>query len=232
MANPKFGTVPGKSTKARSPYYVGLVQHESSMTRKETYEHLAEKLKFSHANIKAAFLGLGKVLKANALKGNDALMDGIAHFKIYAKGAVAGSTGPWVKGVNSLMVVPLEADAFKNAMAGVIPENVTEGLTPAISTVFDTVAGEYDIVTGTNLVSIGGTNLGPDKTKADEKVFVLFDDGTTLPMTIQDSSLTIVTAKLDSAPAKTGRAKIVVATRCGLGDEFGVKTASRIVEIK
>lgn len=231
MAIPKFATVKGSSTIASSPYYVGLVQHESSMTKKETYEHLAEKLRFSQANIKAAFLGLGKVLKASALKGSDSLMDGIAHFKIYAKGAVAGLNGPWVKGVNSLQVVPLEADAFKKAMGDVIPKNATEGLTPAISSVLDTVTGDYDIVTGTDLVSIGGTNLGPDKTKSDERVYVLFDDGTTLPMTIQDSTLTLVTARLDATPTKTGKAKIVVATRCGLGEEFGVKVATRSVVV-
>jgi len=231
MATPKFATVVGKSTKATTPYYFGLVQHESSMTRKETYEHLAEKLKFSGANIKAAFLGLGKVLKQNALKGNDALMDGIAHFKIYAKGAVAGSTGPWVKGVNSLMIVPLEADAFKKAMGDVVPQNVTEGLTPEITTVLDTVTGDYDIVTGTDVVSIGGRNLGPDVTKSDEKAYALFDDGATIPLTIQSSSLTLVTAKFETAPTRTGKCKIVIATRCGLGTEYGVKLASRVITI-
>jgi len=231
MATPKFATVAGKSTKATAPYYVGLVQHESSMTKKETYEHLAEKLKFSSANIKAAFLGLAKVLKQNAGKGNDAIMDGIAHFKIYAKGSVAGSTGPWVRGVNSLQIVPLEQDAFKNAVGGIVPENVTEGLTPEITTVLDTVTGVYDVITGTNLVSVGGRNLGPDTTKTDEKAYVLFDDGSTLPLAIQSSTLTQVEVKFATAPTKTGKCKIVVATRCGLGEEFGVKTATRIVEI-
>jgi|GEM_PF-6923286 len=231
MATPKFGTVAGQSTKATAPYYVGLVQHESTMSKKDTYEHLAEKLKFSSANIKAAFLGLGKVLKQNANKGNDAIMDSIAHFKIYAKGSVAGSTGPWVKGVNSLMIVPLEQDAFKNAMGDIIPQNVTEGLTPEITTVLDTVTGDYDVITGTDVVSIGGRNLGPDVTKTDEKAYVLFDDGTTIPLAIQSSSLTQVTAKFETAPTRTGKCKIVVATRCGLGEEFGVKTATRVVEI-
>jgi len=227
----KFATVAGQSSLATTPYYTGLVQHESTMTRSETYEHLSEKLKFSQANIKAAFLALKKTLNAAAAKGCDSLADGLAHFKIYATGSVAGSNGPWVKGVNSLEIVPLEADAFRNTLDGVIPENTTEGFTPAISSVLDTVTGDYDLITGTDLVSVGGTNLAPDTTKTDEKAYVLFDDGTILPMTIVTSSLTIVTAKLAATPTKTGKAKLVIATRCGLGSEFGVKTASRVVEI-
>jgi len=231
MATPKFGTVQGQSSLSADPYYIGLVQHENSMTKKETYEHLKEKLKFSGANIKAAFLGLAKVLKQNANKGNDAIMDGIAHFKIYAKGSVAGSTGPWVKGVNTLVINALEQDAFKNAMGDTVPQNVTEGLVPEITTVLDTVTGEYDVITGTDLVSIGGRNLGPDVTKSDEGAYVLFDDGTTIPLAITSSSVTLVTAKFASAPSKTGKCKVVVATRCGMGEEFGVKTATRIVTI-
>jgi len=231
MATPKFATIKGATTLTTDPFYVGLVQHESSMSKKETYAHLCDKLKYSEANIKAAFLALAKILKQNAAKGNDALLDGIARFKIFAKGAVAGSTGPWIKGVNSLQVLPLEADALKYALDGVIPVNVTEGLTPAISSVFDETTGLYDVVTGTNLVSIGGTNLAPDTTKTDEKVYLLFDDGTILPMTVVSSTLTRVTARLASAPTKTGKAKIVVATRCGLGSEFGVKIATRVGEV-
>jgi len=231
MATPKFATVVGKSTKAATPYYIGLIQHESTMTKKETYRHLASKTNYSEAQIKAAFLALAKVLKSNADKGNDALVDGLARFKIYAKGSVAGSTGPWVKGVNYLEIVPVEANDFKDAMSGIIPVNVTEGLKPSISSVFDIVTGEYDLVTGTNVISIGGTNLAPDTTKTDEKAYLEFSDGTILPLTIQSSTLTLVKAKLSAVPTKTGKAKLVVATRCGMGTEYGVKLATRNLNV-
>ena len=49
MTAPKFITMKGSSHLTDKPFYVGLVQRESVMTRKETYAHLAAKLKFSEA---------------------------------------------------------------------------------------------------------------------------------------------------------------------------------------
>ena len=49
----KFITVKGADRLARSPFYVGLVQHERTMSRRETYEYCAERTGFKAAAIRA-----------------------------------------------------------------------------------------------------------------------------------------------------------------------------------
>ena len=39
----KFITVKGSDRLARSPFYMGVVQHDRTMSRHETYEYLAER---------------------------------------------------------------------------------------------------------------------------------------------------------------------------------------------
>ena len=39
----KFMTVKGNSTLSSTPFYVGLVQHERTMSKKEAYDYCAER---------------------------------------------------------------------------------------------------------------------------------------------------------------------------------------------
>ena len=61
-------TVKGTGTSASAPYYIGHVQHDRAMSRRETYEYLSQQTGFKPAQIRAAFLGLAKALAANAAR--------------------------------------------------------------------------------------------------------------------------------------------------------------------
>ena len=48
---------------------------------------------------------------------------------------------------------------FKTVLAAVIPVNKTEGAKPAINTVLDETTLVYDVITGTDVFSIAGSDL-------------------------------------------------------------------------
>jgi hypothetical protein len=230
MAAPNFITTKGASTLTDEPYYIGIVQHDSVMTKKETYEYLSQKLAFSEANISAAFKGMKQAFIDNLFKGMLTYVDGVASIRIVVKGSFDGSNGPWVKGRNLLLPIATELDPFKSMLSGVIPVNRTGGVTPAIKSVLDNVTGIYDVITGVNAFTIAGTDLGPDTAQTDEYVGVIASDGTLVKAEIVSSGLNTVKAAFGSS-LEAGEYTLVVATRSGLGEEFGVKTATRKIRI-
>ena len=231
MAAEKFITIKGSDTLARSPFYIGIVQHDRTMTKKETYAFLADALGYTEANIKGVFMGLKKYLQTNADKGNITQVDGVVSVRNLVKGSFDGSKGPWVKGRNYLLVNAVELDPFKSTMEGVIPSNKTDGAKPAISSVLDNVTGEYDVITGTDEFTIAGTDLGPDSEKGDEFVALLDKDGMLVAKAeIVYSSLQLVRCSFGEA-VEAGSYTLAVYTRSGMGEAYGVKSATRKITI-
>ena len=226
----KFITVKGADRLARSPFYVGLVQHERTMSRRETYEYCAERTGYKATAIRAVFMALAEYIKENQRRGNITYLDGVASIRNYVKGAFAGLTGPWVRGVNYLSVQAVEMDPFKTILAAVLPTNNTEGAKPVINTVLDETTLVYDVITGTDVFSIAGADLAPDATKDDEYVALVSAQGVETKAEIEFSDLQNVKARLASAlPA--GEYTLKVHTRSGLGDQYGVHVAKRKVMV-
>jgi len=226
----KFITMKGASNIAATPFYVGLVQHERTMSRRETYEYCAERTGYTATAVRAVFLALAEYIKENQRRGNITYLDGVASIRNYVKGAFAGLTGPWVRGVNYLSVQAVEMDPFKTILAAVLPTNNTEGAKPVINTVLDETTLVYDVITGTDVFSIAGADLAPDATKDDEYVALVDAHGVETRAEIDFSDLQNVKAHLAMAiPA--GEYTLKVYTRSGLGDEFGVHVATRKVVV-
>ena len=227
---PKFMTAKGPGTSASAPYYIGHVQHDRAMSRRESYEYLSQETGFRPAQLRAAFLGFGKSLAANAARGNSTTIDGVANVRNVVKGSFETVHGPWVPGVNMILLNAFGKEPFKGAISGFVPVNRTEGAKPVINTVFDETTRVYDEITGTDLFSIAGSDLAPDETKEDEYVAVANAQGVETKCEIEFSDIQNVKAHLASAlPA--GQYTLKVYTRSGLGDEFGVKCATRRVTI-
>ena len=66
----KFITVKGSENLGRSPFYVGLVQHDRTMSRRETYEYLAERTGYKATAIRAVFMAAAEFIRENQRKGN------------------------------------------------------------------------------------------------------------------------------------------------------------------
>ena len=230
MAKIKFITVKGQGDTAREPYYIGIPQHERTLTLREAYELCAEHTGYRATAVRAVFKALAEFVRSNQALGNITYIDGVASVRNYVRGAFEGLSGPWVKGVNLLVVNAVEMDPFKSLLAGIVPANNTEGAKPAINTVLDETTREYDVITGTDLFSIAGSDLAPDAEKDDEYVALVSKDGAETRAVIEFSDLQNVKARLGAAlPA--GEYTLKVYTRSGLGDEFGVHVATRRVSI-
>lgn len=230
MAQIKFITSKGSSSLTTSPFYVGTPQHERTMSVKESYDYLAEQTGYKPTAIRAAFMAFKDFVRENNGVGNITCLDGVASIRNTCRGHFASMSGPWTKVKNYIALGAVSLDPFKSALSDIIPTNRTEGANPAISTVLDETTGVYDVITGTDVFSIAGTDLGPDTAKADEYVAFVSKTGVETKCAITLSTLGNVKAKLNSALA-AGEYTLCVYTRSGLGDEFGVKCAKRKVEI-
>ena len=230
MAKIKFITVRGKGILAHDPYYVGIPQHERTLTAREAYELVAEHTGYKPTAVRAVFKALADFVRDNQALGNITYIDGVASIRNYVRGAFESLSGPWNKGVNLLVVNAVEMDPFKSLLAGIVPVNNTEGAKPVINTVLDEVTFEYDVIAGTNPFSIAGADLAPDAEKPDEYVALMAKDGTETRAAIEFSDLQNVRARL-AAALPAGEYTLKVCTRSGLGEEYGVHVATRKVAV-
>ena len=227
----KFVTVKGSERLGRNPFYVGLVQHDRTLSPSETYELCASHTGYKATAIRAVFMALAEFIRENQRKGNITFLDGVASIRNYVRGSFEGLGGPWVKGRNYLSVQAVELEPFKTVLAGIVPANSTEGAKPTINTVLDETTLVYDVITGTDVFSIAGADLAPDTTKADEYVALVDVHGVETKAEITFSDLQNVKARLAS-PLPAGEYTLKVYTRSGLGDAFGVHVASRKVAVE
>lgn len=227
----KFMTAKGSEKLTSKPYYIGHPQHERVMGKKEAYEFFAERTGYKPAAIRAGFLALREFVRENAAKGNITFIDGVASVRHYVKGSFESLSGPWTKGRNYIALAAVEVEPFKSLLANVIPTNNTEGAKPMINTIFDEVTREYGFITGTDTFSVAGAELGPDETKDDEYVAIVDDKGQETRAVVSYSDLQNVKAAFTSAPA-AGEYTLVVYTRSGMGDSYGVSKATRKVTVK
>ena len=227
----KFITVKGPGSLAAEPFYMGVPQHERTLSRREFYDLVAGRTGYKPTAVKAVFMALAEYIRENQRRGNITYIDGVASIRNYVRGSFAGLAGPWVKGVNYLSVKAVEMDPFKTLLAAIVPTNKTEGAKPTINTVLDETTLVYDEITGTDGFSIAGADLAPDTTKEDE--FVAFADahGVETKAEIDFSDLQNVKAHLPMG-LLAGEYTLKVYTRSGLGDEFGVHVASRKVVVE
>ena len=226
----KYITVKGSENLGRSPFYVGLVQHDRTMSSREAYEYIAQWTGYKATAVRAVFLAMAEYIRENQRKGNITFINGVASIRNYVRGAFDGLAGPWVKGRNVLMVNAVEIDPFKSLLAAITPLNRTEGAKPVINTVLDETTLVYDVITGTDTFSIAGADLAPDTTKADEYVALVDVHGVETKAEITFSDLQNVKAHLATA-LEPGEYTLKVHTRSGLGDQFGVRVASRKVMV-
>ena len=227
----KFMTVKGSENLGRAPFYVGIPQHERTMSRREAYEHIAAATGYTPTAVRAVFMAAAAFIRDNQAKGNITHLDGIASIRNYVRGSFDGLAGPWVKGRNYLAVKAVAVDPFKTLLAAIVPVNNTEGSSPVINTVLDETTMVYDVITGTDVFSIAGAELALDTTKDDEYVALVNAQGVETKCVVDFSDLQNVKAHLESAlPA--GQYTLKVYTRSGLGDEYGVHVATRKVVVE
>ena len=228
----KYKTAKGSASLSETPFCTGRIQNERIMPKKETYAFLVDEVGGKKADHAAAWKGLAKAIMLNSEMGNAARVDGLGTFRNTCKGAFEGSSGPWVKGRNLILIACNELNEFKNALRDVVPVNNTQGDRPAITSILNLALDEYDQVRVGDEMSMAGTNLAPDTEKSDEFVALYKGDSLVVKAPVTKSELNTVEFKFEGVTLETGDYKVVIFTRCGeAGDDVAVKSASRIIKV-
>ena len=87
MATIKFITVKGNGDLAREPFYVGIPQHERTISAREAYELCAEHTGYKPTAVRAVFKALAAAVRDNQALGNITYLDGVASIRNYVRGA-------------------------------------------------------------------------------------------------------------------------------------------------
>ena len=80
----KFITIKGQGEIARAPFYMGVVQHERTLSAQETYELCANHTGYKATAIKAVFMAVAEYIRENQRRGNITFIDGVASIRNYA----------------------------------------------------------------------------------------------------------------------------------------------------
>ena len=228
----RFKVRKGYSALSEKDFYVGKIQNERIMSKREAYKYLVDEVGGKRADHAAAWKAIMEQILVNARIGNATRIDGLGVFRNSVKGGFQSAVGPWVRGVNMILVECRELTEFRNALEGAVPVNNTQGDKPTIKSLLDTIIEEYDIVRVGDIISVAGTNLAVDMEKADEYVGLFKNDVLVAKATIISSELNTIECKFEGVSLDPGEYRIGVFTRCGDSDEeVSVKSTYRTVTV-
>ena len=72
----KFITVKGSEHLGHEPFYLGILQHERTMSRKEAYEYIAGRTGYTATAVRAVFMAVAEYIRENQARGNVTYIDG------------------------------------------------------------------------------------------------------------------------------------------------------------
>ena len=175
-----------------------------------------------------------KAIVANVKNGKRVNIENLLGAVASIKGAFPTADAPFDAAVNKVVANVYAKDELNSAFEGIECENVTQGNHVVIRRVLDTVLKENGkIMAGENVtVYVSGLNLAVDATQTDEGCWLEnAADGTIVATAeVTGSTSTTLDARFATTPAP-GVYNFVVASRGGLGTDYGVSIARRSVEI-
>ena len=212
--------------------YAAGVQHNATLNADESATAIAAYLKVTPAQFKTAWRLLAASMKRNAKLGNQSTVDGAFRVANMVKGWFQTLTSPWDKTRNFLQVSAIALDPLKSVVAGADVVNKTEGAKPSIDSVLDTLTGKYDEIKIGDPLYVAGKDISIDTSKTDE--FVGLKDkktGAVVKATVSRSDNQTIDCAFEGVEVEPGEYTFVVQTRSGLGDDFGVASATRNVKV-
>ena len=212
--------------------YAAGVQHDATLNVDECAPSIAAYLKVTPVQFKTAWKALAGGLKRQAKLGNQSTVDGAFRVGDFVRGWFETLTSPWNKARNFLQVNATAIDPLKSALGDVTVVNRTEGAKPSIDSVLDTLTGQYDEVKVGDPLYVAGKDISIDTSKADEFVALRNKKtGALVKGTVTRSDNQTIDCSFDDVAVEPGEYVFVVQTRSGLGDDFGVATATRGVRV-
>ncbi len=210
----------------------------NTVNRDAAIAYLANELDKSPAKVASVLNSFGKAIAAAGVDfGLSASAGKFGSSRITVTGSFAGHTGPWVFAKNFLQIIANVANALKNAFSSIIPTVITGDIIPTVKSVYDETCDTYSNLHYGSTVAITGDDLAPDEEQEDEGVFLTYKKSgggnATVKLTnIVQNELQIVRFVIDNteiAISTGGIAKLIVKTRCGMGESYPLKTVEKVI---
>lgn len=172
-------------------------------------------------------------VEAAQMLGKRIEVEGLFSGAIAVQGLFDAANAPWERGKHRLAPFFAAKGAMKTVYDGAVGVNVTKGSRCRITSVIDAIAKTEGVITHGEDVAVyaaGGTFL-IDTSADDEGVWLEDSEGEIVAFgTVTASTNATLDVTFATLPAP-GEYKFVVATRGGMGEEYGVTIARRSVTV-
>ena len=230
----KFKTVLSTFKKGDKPCYRGIVNHNGTVYLADIAKNAAARVGMDESVMKFSGELLVDQIGLELKGGKRVEIENLLSGGLSILGTFSGANAPWDKSKNALSPYFYAKGAMKEAFVDAVAVNVTEGNHAQLKRVLDTVSKTEGVITNQPNVTVylSGVNLLLNAAASDEGVWLEDKDGTVVATaTVTGSTSTTLDCVFATLP-EDGTYKIVVATRGGLGSEFGVSVARKSVEVK
>lgn len=176
---------------------------------------------------------LRQSLIADAIKSGRRVSVGGMAIVPTIRGAFKTIDGEFDPSVNKLLVTGFTYGELQDVLKDVVPVNQEKGGSPLLNRIHEDDQEEDEVIVGAADLHLTGRDLGPDATAEDEGVWLadLKTDERVAVAALKDANLVEVVCSFAQLPP-SGRYRLVVATRSGLGREYKVNEAGREVTVR
>lgn len=232
----KFKTVLSSLRKGGKACYRAIPITQGAVNITTLSEHAAERVGMDPSVMKFnAELLLAQVAEEMSA-GRRVEIENFLSGGLAVEGVFEAANSPWDKSKHRLIPYFAAKGNMKAAFSNAVGVNVTDGNHCLIKRVLDTVAKTEGIISNAKdiVVYVSGINMLIDTAREDEGVWLEDAEGTIVATaTVTASTSTTIDCTFAALPLESeGAYKLVVASRGGLGPEFGVSISRKAVQVK
>lgn len=228
----KYSAVPTNLTVGTRAVNRLVVQHNGKTGKSTFEERVAKRCGYDKSVVTCVNDGCGSQLCEELSNGNRVDL-GWSYAMLTAQGSSESTREPWNPAKNRLAASFIAKDPVKTCLEGVELVNVTAGAKVMILHVSDSVAVIDGTISGTSDVDvrITGNGLALDIAAADEGVWLEDAKGVIQAVaTVTETATTSLACRFATLP-EDGTYTLVVASRNGLGADYGVAMGRRKVNV-
>ena len=216
-----------------SPCYTAHVRHNGTVSTDDFIKALTERSGENKERVRYIWELAQAEISRQLAEGNRLELESIAA-GIAVTGSFDSANAAWDRDKNKLSPFINAKGELKNALANLETVNVTQGAKPVILSVLDSILQTDGVITGgdDNMILISGKDLSINPDAQDEGVWLEDAKGVIVATaTIDASDKSIINCHISAMP-ESGEYKLVVATRGGMGEEYGVALAKKMVKVE
>ena len=232
MAKLLFNAVPIKLKIGEKARYRLAVRQNGQIGEKTFKKRVAKRCGYDESVVGCVMDGCGGQMGEELANGNRVDIGWLHAFNV-CRGSAASSREPWNPSKNRLVAAFYAKGVLKDCLDDVEMVNVTEGPSVVIQHVADTVAVIDGTITGTTdvLVRATGSGLDVDPDSPEEGIWLEDSKGVVAAVaTVVESTNIDVSFRFATLPAD-GTYTLVIASRNGMGEDFGVAMGRRKVSV-